>query len=332
MKLGILDQSPIATGQSAQEALQASLQLAQEGDRLGYSRIWLTEHHDLPGLACSVPEVLISYIGAQTKNIRIGSGAVLLPHYKPYRIAEIYNMLATLFPGRVDMGIGRAPGGSAEATMALSDNFLQNVYKMPELVQELLNFFRDEFPKEHLFSNTSAAPIPKVPPEPWILGTSGKSAKLAAENGTAYAFGEFMSENDGLKSLQKYRENFQTNGFLEEPKTIVSVAAICAETEELAKEIALSNTLWKIQSGQRERKQVPSIEEVRNHDWTEKEKVLMETMHEKLIFGTPSQVKYRLLEIQEKYQADEIMLITITHKLEDRLNSYRLIAKELLNN
>ncbi|MGE1163307.1 LLM class flavin-dependent oxidoreductase [Peribacillus simplex] len=332
MKLGILDQSPIATGQSAQEALQASLQLAQEGDRLGYSRIWLTEHHDLPGMACSVPEVLISYIGAQTKNIRIGSGAVLLPHYKPYRIAEIYNMLATLFPGRVDMGIGRAPGGSAEATMALSDNFLQNVYKMPELVQELLNFLRDEFPKDHLFSNTSAAPIPKVPPEPWLLGTSGKSAKLAAENGTAYAFGEFMSENDGLKSLQQYRENFQTKGFLEEPKTIVSVAAICAETEELAKEIALSNTLWKIQSGQRNRKQVPSIEEVRNHDWTEKEKVLMETMHEKLIFGTPSQVKYRLLEIQEKYQADEIMLITITHKLEDRLNSYRLIAKELLNN
>ncbi|MGG4265126.1 LLM class flavin-dependent oxidoreductase [Peribacillus simplex] len=332
MKLGILDQSPIASGQSAQEALQASLQLAQEGDRLGYSRIWLTEHHDLPGLACSVPEVLISYIGAQTNNIRIGSGAVLLPHYKPYRVAEIYNMLATLFPGRVDMGIGRAPGGSAEATMALSDNFLQNVYKMSELVQELLDFIRNEFPKEHLFSNTSAAPIPKVPPEPWILGTSAKSAKLAAENGTAYAFGEFMSENDGLKSLQQYRENFQTKGFLKEPKTIVSVAAICAETEELAKEIALSSTLWKIQSGQRERKQVPSIEEARNHDWTEKEKVLMETMHEKLIMGTPSQVKYRLLEIQEKYQPDEVMLVTITHNLEDRLNSYRLIAKELLSN
>ncbi|MEI2471270.1 MsnO8 family LLM class oxidoreductase, partial [Peribacillus frigoritolerans] len=159
MKLSILDQSPIASGQSAQEALQASLQLAQEGDRLGYSRIWFTEHHDLPGLACSVPEVLISYIGSQTKNIRIGSGAVLLPHYKPYRIAETYNMLATLFPGRIDIGMGRAPGGSAEATMALSDNFLQNVYKMPELVQELLNFLRDEFPKEHPFSNVSAAPI-----------------------------------------------------------------------------------------------------------------------------------------------------------------------------
>ena len=169
------------------------------------------------------------------------------------------------------------------------------------------------------------------PPEPWILGTSGKSAKLAAENGTAYAFGEFMSENDGVQSFQQYREHFQIKGLLKEPKTIVTVSAICAETEEHAKEIALSNTLWKIQSGYGERKQVPSIEEVRNHDWTEKEKALMETMHKKLIFGTPSQVKYRLLEIQEKYQADEIMLITITHKLEDRLNSFRLIAREILN-
>lgn len=132
-----------------------SLLLAQEGDRLGYSRVWFTEHHDLPGLACSAPEVLISYIGAQTKNIRIGAGAVLLPHYKPYRVAETYNMLATLFPGRIDIGIGRAPGGSAEATMALSDNYLQNVYKMPDLVKELLYFLREKFPKDHLFENTS---------------------------------------------------------------------------------------------------------------------------------------------------------------------------------
>jgi luciferase family oxidoreductase group 1 len=240
-------------------------------------------------------------------------------------------MLATLFPGRIDIGMGRAPGGSAEATMALSDNFLQNVYKMPELVQELLNFLRDEFPKEHPFSNVSAAPIPKVSPEPWILGTSGKSAKLAAENGTAYAFGEFMSENDGVQSFKQYREHFQTKGLLKAPKTIITVSAICAETEEYAKEISLSNTLWKIQSGHGERKQIPSIEEVRNHEWTEKEKTQMETMHKKLILGTPLQVKDRLLTIQEKYQPDEIMLITITHKLEDRLNSFRLIAREILN-
>ncbi|WP_340371441.1 LLM class flavin-dependent oxidoreductase [Peribacillus sp. FSL E2-0218] len=328
MKLSILDQSPIASGQNAQEALQASLLLAQEADRLGYHRIWFTEHHDLPGLACSVPEVLISYIGAQTKDIRIGSGALLLPHYKPYRVAETYNMLAALFPGRIDLGIGRAPGGSAEATMALNDDFLQNVYKMPESVKELLNFIREDFPEDHLFSKVSAAPVPCIQPEPWILGTSEKSAILAAENGTAYAFGEFMSENDGMESFRQYRERFRIKGELKEPKTIVTVAAICAETEEYAKEIALSNTLWQIQMGLGEKIKVPSMEDVRKY---EKENGSLEMKHKKMIMGTPSQVKQRLLEILEKYQADEIMLMTITHKLEDKLNSYRLIARELLD-
>ncbi|AOH55099.1 luciferase [Peribacillus muralis] len=328
MKLSILDQSPIASGQTAQEALQASLELAQEGDRLGYHRIWFTEHHDLAGLACSVPEVLISYVGAQTKNIRIGSGAVLLPHYKPYRVAETYNMLAALLPGRIDLGIGRAPGGSAEATMALNDNFLQNVYKMPERVKELLDFIRQGSSKDHLFSKFSAAPIPSIQPEVWLLGTSGKSAILAAENGTAYAFGEFMSENDGVESLKQYRELFQIKGDLKAPKTIVTVAVICAETEEYAKEIALSNMLWQIQIGQGEKKKVPSKEEVRKH---EKEKGLLEMDHKRMIIGTPSQVKQRLLDIRDKYQADEIMIMTITHKLEDKLNSYRLVARELLH-
>ena len=330
MKLSILDQSPISTGQTAQQALQASLLLAQEGDRLGYSRIWLTEHHDLPGLACSSPEIMISYIATQTRNIRIGAGAVLLPHYKPYRVAEMFNMLATLFPGRIDLGIGRAPGGSAEVTMALSDNYLQNVYKMPELVKDLLHFLRRDFPEQHQFSTVSAAPVPETLPVPWILGTSEKSAMLAAENGVAYAFGEFMSQKDGVKSLQLYRDHFQAKGSITSPETILTVAVICAEDEEKAKEIALSNTLWRIQSDQGERKKIPSKEEANQYVWTEREKGLKEKIEEKVIVGSPSQVKRRLMDLQEQYQADEIMLITITHHLEDRLNSFRLIAKEFL--
>lgn len=330
MKLSILDQSPISSGQTSQQALQDSLRLAQEADRLGYKRIWLTEHHDLPGLACSVPEVMISYIGSQTRNIRIGAGAVLLPHYKPYRVAETFNMLATLFPGRVDLGIGRAPGGSAEATMALSENYLQNVYKMPNLVQELLHFLRVDFPEGHQFSNVIAAPVPETIPEPWILGTSEKSAILAADNGAAYAFGEFMSDKDGANSLQVYRDRFQAKGSLKAPKTIVTVSVICAEDEEKAKEIALSNTLWRIQVENGERKMVPSLEEVNQYVWKEKDKEMKEKMEAKMIVGSPSQVKNRLLELEEKYQADEIMLNTIIHNLEDRLTSFRLIAKELL--
>lgn len=143
MKLSILDQSPISTGKTSRNALNASVDLARLGDELGYTRYWIAEHHDFSGLACPNPDVMLGIIGAQTEQIRIGAGAVLLPHYKPYRVAETYNLLATLYPGRIDLGIGRAPGGSAEASMALSGNFLENVRHMPEKLDELLQFLQD---------------------------------------------------------------------------------------------------------------------------------------------------------------------------------------------
>ncbi len=141
MRLSILDQAPISSNQTPKDALNASLNLAKAGEEFGYTRFWMAEHHDLSGLACPAPEVMLSYIGANTHKIRIGSGAVLLPHYKPYKVAETFNLLATLFPGRVDVGIGRAPGGSAEATNALSDHFLQNVWDMPNSLEYSASFF-----------------------------------------------------------------------------------------------------------------------------------------------------------------------------------------------
>src|SRR3954447_10635934 len=240
MKLSILDQSPISSNQTAKEALNESMKLAQAGENLGYTRYWIAEHHDLPGLACSAPEVMLSYIGANTSTIRIGSGAVLLPHYKPYKVAEVYNMLATLFPGRIDIGIGRAPGGSAEASNALSDNFLQQVWNMPKSVEELLHFLENDFPADHEFKNLSASPVPPVSPVPWLLGTSKKSARLAAENGMSYAFGQFMSENDGPEIVQQYLNTFQPKKQGQKPEVIVTVNVICAETDEKAEEIALS--------------------------------------------------------------------------------------------
>src|SRR5699024_2932518 len=164
------------------------------------------DYHDLPSLACPAPDVMLGVIGHATTNIRIGSGAVLLPHYKPFNIAERYNLLATLCPDRVDLGIGRAPGGSAEATMALADNFLEQVRHMPDRLDELLNFLYNDFPETHMFSKISPSPVPPVPPEPWLLGTSEKSAVLAAEKGLAYAFGHFMTDKDGPEIMQTYRE------------------------------------------------------------------------------------------------------------------------------
>ncbi|WP_338469655.1 LLM class flavin-dependent oxidoreductase [Niallia sp. XMNu-256] len=330
MKLSILDQSPISSNQSAREALEGSVKLAQAGEKLGYSRYWIAEHHDLPGLACPAPEVMLGCIGAQTKKIRIGSGAVLLPHYKPYKVAEVYHMLATLFPDRIDIGIGRAPGGSAEATNALSDNFLQQVWKMPDLVKELLHFLHNDFPEGHEFSGIKASPTPDIAPEPWLLGTSIKSARLAAENGLAYAFGQFMSDNDGRAIIQEYLECYKQRKRDQHPQVILTVSVICAETNEKAEEVALSSLIWSLQKENREGNQgVPSIQEAKQYILNEKEQATYSKLKQNMIIGNPSFVKQRLKEMQAFYKADEIMIVTITYSPKDRISSYQLIANEI---
>lgn len=330
MKLSILDQAPVSSNQTAKEALEQSVLLAQSAERLGYTRYWIAEHHDLPGLACPAPEVMLPYIGARTSRIRIGSGAVLLPHYRPYKVAETYNMLATLFPDRIDIGIGRAPGGSAEVTNALSEHFLQNVWKMPETLKDLLHFIHDDHPEESENAKIKAAPLPEIPPEPWLLGTSKKSALLAAEHGLAYAFGMFMSDKDAMEIFDLYKGSFQP-GSIEAPKTILAVSAVCAETTEQAEEIALSSLCWSLQrkngGGLRG---VPSIAEAKEFNLSSSEEEELRMMREKMIIGNPADVKARLLELQKQTKTDEIMIITITYSPQDRLNSYSLIAEHLL--
>ncbi|SDM93826.1 luciferase family oxidoreductase, group 1 [Fictibacillus solisalsi] len=332
MKLSILDQSPASSGGTAKQALESSLALAQAGDRLGYARYWIAEHHDFPGLSCPAPEVLLGYIGGQTESIRIGSGAVLLPHYKPYKVAETYNLLATLFPGRIDVGIGRAPGGSAEATMALSDNYLEKVRRMPESVEELLHFFKNDFPKDHMFSKISPSPVPEMAPLPWMLGTSKKSAVLAAKHGLPYVFGQFMSDQEGLEILQQYRWAYKAGSWMADPYTIVTVSLLCAETSERAEELALPNHIWKLQLQKGEgRKGVPSLAEAKSYPLTEEEKEHLARMKNRTIPGSPGEVKRRLEELQSHYGADELMIVTIAHDNKDRIRSYELLSNVCLD-
>lgn len=331
MNLSVLDQAPISSNQTAKEALDQSVKLAKAAEDLGYTRYWIAEHHDMAGLACPAPEVMLSYIGSKTKSIRIGSGAVLLPHYKPFKVAEVYNLLATLFPGRIDIGIGRAPGGSAEVTNALSDHFLQNVWNLPASLKDLLHFINDDHPEDNEFAKISAAPLPAHAPEPWLLGTSRKSAMLAAEYGMSYAFGLFMSDKDASDILQSYSEAFKP-GRSQHPHTILTVMAICAETTERAEEIALSSQIWSIQRGKGEGLAgVPSIGDAKRYKLSDTEKESLENMKKKMIIGNQEQVKQRLLELQDRYNADEIMIVTITYSPEDRIKSYELIAQELIN-
>ncbi|MCL7749452.1 LLM class flavin-dependent oxidoreductase [Halalkalibacter alkaliphilus] len=330
MKLSILDQAPISETQTAGMALKQSMELAKAGESLGYTRYWIAEHHDLPGLACSAPEVLLGYIGANTETIRIGCGAVLLPHYKPYKVAEVYNTLATLFPGRIDLGIGRAPGGSAEVTSALSDNFLQQVFQMPTSVKELLHFLDQDFLPEHKYANVRAAPVPTISPKPWLLGTSKKSAILAAEYGMAYAFGLFMSDNDGRMIIDTYRDHFKPKKVGDRAEIILTVSIICAETIEKAEEIALSSLVWKIQTEKGEGKEgVPSINAAKEYSLTEQDRQSIAKMKKNMIIGDPGQVREQIMGLREKYVFDELMIISITHDHEDRVNSYRLLAKEM---
>lgn len=329
MRLSILDQAPIASGQTAREALLDSLKLAQAGEKLGYTRYWIAEHHDLSGLACSAPEVMLSYIGANTNQIRIGAGAVLLPHYKPYKVAEVYNMLATLFPGRIDVGIGRAPGGSAEATNALSDNYLQQVWKMPELVRDLLHFLDDDFVTDNKHANLSASPNPQIAPEPWLLGTGKKSAELAAKKGLPYAFGQFMSQSDGVALVKQYRDEFIPRKPGDRSKVILTVSVICAESSEKAEEIALSSLVWGLQREKGLGKQgVPSIRESKEYLLSE-ELHTIENQKQNMIIGNPQEVASKLRKLQALYQADEIMIVTITNSIEDRIHSYELVMGDI---
>lgn len=308
MKLSILDQAPILSGMSAQEALQQSVLLAKKGEELGYSRYWIAEHHDLNNLACSAPEIMLAHIGSQTATIRIGAGAILLPYYKPYKIAEVFNMLESLFPGRIDLGIGRAPGGPAEASLALSDHYLKGVWNLPNSLKELLHFLNHDFPREHQFANLHASPRPVDSPRPWLLGTSRKSAKLAAENGMAYAFAHFMSDVDGPSILSNYRENYkQRHGAME---TIVAVSVICAERTEKAEELALD---WYKKT------------QLNDHELKD-DKALLSKMNKKMVIGNHEEVGEKLIQLQHDYGCDELMINTNVDCFESRLKSYQLIA------
>ncbi|WP_099159955.1 LLM class flavin-dependent oxidoreductase [Virgibacillus ndiopensis] len=332
MKLSILNQAPISAGTSAKDALIESVKLAQLGERLGYTRYWIAEHHDMSGLACPTPDVMLGIIGTQTSRIRIGSGAVLLPHYKPFKVAETYNMLATLFFNRIDLGLGRAPGGSAEATMALSDNFLEQVKKMPESLDELLHFIHNDFSKGDMYTKIKPTPVPQISPEPWLLGTSEKSAILAAEKGMAYAFGHFMSDQEGPSIVRNYVKKYKHKYSGMNPKAIVAVSVICAETTIEAEEIAESAFIWSVQRAKGEDTNgVPSIEDAKNYAYSNEEHEMIHKWKRKMIIGNPREVRSKLEELQKLYNVNEFMLVTITHSYEARLKSYELIAKEMLS-
>lgn len=328
MILSILDQVPVPKGTEIEMAFSESVKLAKEAENLGYNRYWIAEHHDFIGLACPNPDTLITLIGSQTNKIKLGAGAVLLPHYSPYKIAETYNLLSVLFPGRIDLGLGRAPGGSAEASIALSGNYLENVRTYPESVKTLNNFIKNQSQDNPLFNKIKAAPLPKIKPDLWMLGTSEKSAELAINNQLNYVFGHFMSSANGSEIVTKYKKDFYTT-HKQKPKVIIAVSVICAETTEKAEKIARATALWSGLSDSPIFEQIPSYKEASEFkDSQEIEEKINKTLN-RMVIGNPKIVREKLKKLTEIYQTEELMIVTNTYDYKDRLESFKLLAKEM---
>jgi luciferase family oxidoreductase group 1 len=328
LKLSILDQVPIPKGHTAEEALRASLELAKHADQWGYHRYWLAEHHNTGGLASSSPEILISHLAAYTKNLRMGSGGVLLSHYSPYKVAETFRTLEALYPGRIDLGIGRAPGGSPLTGLALRDGQQRQPQEFPRLVQDVKNLLLNKTVTDSRLDGIYATPYSETRPELWLLGSSDASAILAAEAGTSFSFAHFINGNGGPAVVRDYYGRFQPSAYQQDPKASVCVFVVCAETDEKAMKEAMSLEYWLLLIAQGKADEgVPSVEEATVFEPIDWEMEQMRDNRRRMIVGSPETVKAGLEYMAEEYGTDELMIITNLHNQAARLNSYRLLAE-----
>ncbi|WP_409251727.1 LLM class flavin-dependent oxidoreductase [Bacillus sp. SCS-153A] len=331
LKLSVLDQSPIAEGMSPETALENTVKLAKYAEELGFSRFWVSEHHDTTTLAGSSPEVLIAHLAAKTERIRIGSGGIMLPHYSSYKVAENFRVLEGLNPGRIDLGIGRAPGGMPRASLALNNGSYRNVNQYPEQIDDLLGYLMDELPDNNPYEGLQATPKISTIPEVWMLGSSPSSAVLAAQKGLPYTFAQFINGEGGPQYTKDYRSHFIPSKLLSRPRNMTAVFVICAETDEEAERIATSIDLSLIMVEQGMRSNgTPSPEKAAAYQYSRFEKARVLENRKRMIVGNPQVVKKRLMELSEQYETDEIMLVTITHDFKDKVKSFELIAEEVL--
>lgn len=330
MILSVLDQSVISKGDTAGQALRNTVKLAQITEDLGYTRFWVAEHHNTNGIAGSSPEVLISHIASMTKKIRVGSGGVLLPQYSPYKVAENFKMLETLFPNRIDAGLGRSPGGSATTRLALTDGLRKSLNEFPRQVKDFQGFLRNELSRDHPYHQVKAYPEGLGSTELWLLGITHRGARLAAELGTAFTYGHFITPVNGKRSLEQYYREFQPSALLHKPKANVCVFVVCAETEEKAEELAFSQDLWLLRVEKGMDTRIPSLEEAKNAPLTPSDRSKILENRKRMIIGTPAKVKDELLRLGEVYRTDEFMIINNLYSFEEKVNTYALLADSLL--
>lgn len=329
LRLSVLDQSPVSTGSTPAQALQNSIELARKVDALGYHRFWMSEHHAMDTLACTAPEIMLARIGAETQRIRIGSGGIMLPHYTPLKVAEVFRTLHALYPDRIDLGIGRAPGGGPVEALALKrDRNTKMLDDFPDQVRELLAFLDRDFPQQHPFARIRVSPQMPGGPDVWMLGSSMWSSAAAAEFGLPYAFAHFFSGESSRAAIEAYKHNFVASRYRSEPEATVAVGAICAPTEQEAEYLASSVRLlqWRIRQGDRSPVASPddALRELKlagnpsaeTGEWP------------RYFVGTPAKVKANLDQMAEALGIGEIVINSIIWGHASRLRSYELLASE----
>ncbi|MBC7892221.1 MAG: LLM class flavin-dependent oxidoreductase [Sphingobacteriaceae bacterium] len=327
MRLSVLDQSPIRQGSTAGEALRETVALAQLADHLGYTRFWVSEHHNTTMLAGSSPEVLIAHLGGQTQRIRLGSGGVMLPHYSALKVAENFRLLEALFPGRIDLGLGRAPGGDRLTASVLNPG---NTFSERDFIQQLADlqgYLYDSHEPGSVQGRVRAMPEAPSVPEQWVLSSSGQSAALAAHFGMGFSFAHFINPLGGPQAVEAYRNRFRPSENRSEPAANAAFFVFCSEDSEKIHQQQTIVDYRFLQLETRGRFEHATYEQARRMVYSPAEQARILHNRKRMVMGTPEEVKARLLAYADDYGVEELMLTNIASDFEDRLESYRLLAE-----
>ena len=325
--LSVLDQTPVREGGSASKSIQESLELAKTCDMLGYRRYWFAEHHASPSLAGPAPEIMITRIAAATKNIRVGSGGVMLGHYSPLKIAETFSVLENLYPGRIDLGIGRAPGSDQLTAAALAYGSEVGVEYFPTRVADLMAFLTNgEHPTE-LFNKIKMSPQTETLPQLWMLGSSDQSAIMAAQFGLAFSFAQFIAPTGGHNVISQYKKLFQKSRFSGEPDASIGIFIICGENEKDAKQLSECRDLSLLMRDKGHFLPFPTLKQVRDYQYSDLDLKIIEKNRSRSLFGTPNQCKNLIEEMAEEYGVNEVTLLTMSPDIDSRKKSYQLISE-----
>jgi luciferase family oxidoreductase group 1 len=327
-RLSVLDLSPVGTGMTGAQALRNSLDLAQLCDRLGYTRYWCAEHHNMPAIASSAPDIMIGQIAAITRHMRVGSGGVMLPNHAPLMVAERFKVLEALFPGRIDLGLGRAPGTDPATSYMLrrrqgvseEDDFLDRF-------NELMLVEQRGFPAGHPLANVRAMPLEAILPPVYLLGSSDYSAQLAAHIGAAFSFAHHFATFDAATAMRLYRDNFKPSQSHSTPYAILGTAAVCAGTDAEADRLAATIDLNIVRRAKGEYLPLASPDEAANYPYTPVDRTRIAQNRARLSVGSPATVKARLEALIDETKADEVMITTMIHDHRARCRSYELIAE-----